>query len=1080
MYRQTLAHIKRISMSLPDPNRAELAMHNLMSCSVKLCKKVLTKNLVLKMCRCNLTLEDVNVYTHKLCRHNYKNDKRIKNLRRILMKEKAKDTENECRLSKREMGWRYREYHKIVPSGSKEDAFFRAMMIAETGRVWEEGKKKNSNKIEHMKQQYEKSCRENTETKVGENRDILYGDKELENINHSDNESKSQPRIYGGAQISEKGKILLEKDPNFMTLGKINLIEIEVAVEVALAKARWEKSRGEDANNEEGENRGVTTNNNRNGSREITPGSINYAGMRATEIPTVQRLYTPNPGTVEEEVIMENIKMKMINTAREYMKEYCDEKGNIKNNNLSKEEAEGLKEIKDKIKNGDIVVFATDKSGRFSVDTPENYIEAVQKHTTDDIEITTEGVTQREHKINLHMRQFNKMFRVGEEHDHEDRVTGATMSTNVQPPPLYGLRKDHKDTPDKEKGPPVRPVCGANSSPNSRLSHFISKIINDYADHENISTECRSSEEMRAAFEEFNKREVETKEACKIISMDVKALYPSMEWEEIIKSVREMIEGSDMEIENVDWKEVGKYLAVSMTKEEIEREGLRKVVPERKGENLRKITVSYLNNKNNDDQWENTRAPGKKQKRKMLGLIVAEGVKTCLENHMYCVGDTKYLQVRGGPIGLELTGAVSRPFMARWDRIYLERVNKAGIKMMLYERYVDDSNQAAIVPPPGTRYNRERKKIYVDQQMVEEDEKIEADERLLRLLLDIANSIMNCVTMEGDCPSRNEDNKLPILDMKTWNKEDGTILFQHYEKKVSSKKVIHSESAHSNACKRSVHTQEILRRLMNSSSGLNWKLQVAPVITEYLGRMKKAGYGEKYRKTVLQHALQIYDEKWKMHKEGKRPIYRPKNYKKEERKLAKQRKKTQWAKKGGHIAPLFVPATPGSQLMKMMRKVAKEEGKEGIKFNVVESGGITLKRKLQKSNPTASPGCDKEDCLCCQDERGQGGQCHSVNVNYEIVCELCQKKYIGESSRNLKTRMDEHQGRDGFMRKHMQEKHPGEESKFKPRTTHINKHCLTRQVREGVLIRHNDKSLNSKSEWHLPAVFRVNNEVIRD
>ena len=43
MYRKTLAHIKSISIYLPDPSRAEKAMHELMSCSVKLCKKVLTK-----------------------------------------------------------------------------------------------------------------------------------------------------------------------------------------------------------------------------------------------------------------------------------------------------------------------------------------------------------------------------------------------------------------------------------------------------------------------------------------------------------------------------------------------------------------------------------------------------------------------------------------------------------------------------------------------------------------------------------------------------------------------------------------------------------------------------------------------------------------------------------------------------------------------------------------------------------------------------------------------------------------------------------------------------------------------------
>ena len=94
--------------------------------------------------------------------------------------------------------------------------------------------------------------------------------------------------------------------------------------------------------------------------------------------------------------------------------------------------------------------------------------------------------------------------------------------------------------------------------------------------------------------------------------------------------------------------------------------------------------------------------------------------------------------------------------------------------------------------------------------------------------------------MEGDWPSRNTDRKLPILDMKVWTREDGTVMYQHYEKAVSSKTVLHSTSAHSAACKRSVHTQEVIRRLLNSSQLLKWNEQVAPVITDYMKRMKVA------------------------------------------------------------------------------------------------------------------------------------------------------------------------------------------------------------------------------------------------
>ena len=111
--------------------------------------------------------------------------------------------------------------------------------------------------------------------------------------------------------------------------------------------------------------------------------------------------------------------------------------------------------------------------------------------------------------------------------------------------------------------------------------------------------------------------------------------------------------------------------------------------------------------------------------------------------------------------------------------------------------------------------------------------------------------------------------------MKVWTDESGNILYQHYEKDVSSKTVLHVKSAHSSACKRGVHTQEILRGIMNTSHRLNWREETAPVLSEYMARMKAAGYKEKYRKAVLTHALGIYDRKWDEHRKGNPPIFRP-------------------------------------------------------------------------------------------------------------------------------------------------------------------------------------------------------------
>ena len=252
--------------------------------------------------------------------------------------------------------------------------------------------------------------------------------------------------------------------------------------------------------------------------------------------------------------------------------------------------------------------------------------------------------------------------------------------------------------------------------------------------------------------------------------------------------------------------------------------------------------------------------------------------------------------------------------------------------------------------------------------------------------------------------------------------------------------------------------------------------------------MKKAGYKESYRKSILKSALNIYEMKWEQDRLGTRPVFRPKNWKREERAREKVRKRRSWATRKGHIAPIFVPATPGGVLAKEMKKVADREASEGIHFNIVEMGGNRLKAELQKSNPTATPGCNKVDCMGCSVGRGKGGRCHRNNVNYMVECLLCPENqramYVGETSRNLYTRTQEHynnKDKESFMNKHMKEYHTGQERMFKARVTHTNKDCLTRQVREGVMIRRTPGTLlNNKTEWFQPPLYRVRNEIIRE
>ena len=89
-----------------------------------------------------------------------------------------------------------------------------------------------------------------------------------------------------------------------------------------------------------------------------------------------------------------------------------------------------------------------------------------------------------------------------------------------------------------------------------------------------------------------------------------------------------------------------------------------------------------------------------------------------------------------------------------------------------------------------------------------------------------------------------------------------------------------------------------------------------------------------------------------------------------------------------------MPATPGSQLQKKYQREIKDQG---FKIKVVEKTGTTLKEVLQNSDPFKQKKCQREDFLVCK----QAGKspCNAHDATYEIECQGCEDKYIGETAR---------------------------------------------------------------------------------
>ena len=586
---------------------------------------------------------------------------------------------------------------------------------------------------------------------------------------------------------------------------------------------------------------------------------------------------------------------------------------------------------------------------------------------------------------------------------------------------------------------------------------------------------------MLATINQVNEEEMEE---VIVGSADVKALYPSLNIDETIKIMAEMFKVSQVEISGVDYKELALYLSLSRSEVELEEVGVKRYCPKRKSNKGMKPTITASGTKEKKKErygpWVFPREkPNKQVQKLMLTEAIKIGLEVVLKNHIYTYEGTNRRQKQGGAIGLQLTGVIADIFMTWWDKQFLMRLQQVNILCKLYKRYVDDINQALRGNVNGKRYvNGE---LIEDEEKRREDEGKEKDQVMMELVKEIGDEIHPSIKLEVDYPSRYADKRLPILDLKVWigeRQKDGkhVILYEYYEKLISSKWVIHVNTALPMQTKRTILTQQVLRVLLNCSKDLTWQDKTKHV-NAFMKKIQFSGYNKKFRYEVVNSAIKAYNKITEEDNSGSKPMYRPRDYQENERKEDKKKKKKNWYAKGGYKSVIFVPSTPQSTLKK---KYEAEINKTKLKIKVVEQAGTQLKQILQRSNPFSKYECDDDDCFHCKN--GGKGNCRRNNVKYNIKCNGCSSIYNGETSKNAYTRGKEHEAgyrlrnENSHMWKHCVIDHKGEEQIFTMSVDKtFRKDPLLRQITEAMAIEETeeDDRMNSRAECRQNRVPRL-------
>ena len=240
------------------------------------------------------------------------------------------------------------------------------------------------------------------------------------------------------------------------------------------------------------------------------------------------------------------------------------------------------------------------------------------------------------------------------------------------------------------------------------------------------------------------------------------------------------------------------------------------------------------------------------------------------------------------------------------------------------------------------------------------------------------------------------------------------VRFEFFSKPSTSSTVIMANSAQPWGQKKTTLTQELIRRLLNCSKELDCETR-RKHLNRFMQLLKNSGYSEAFRLEILRSGMQGYNKIVAAEKEGARPMYRKKDWRKSARWLDKKRKKKSWLGTFWKSC-IFVPPTPGSELKKRMQQKEEETrvgGREGWPIKIIETAGLTLEQTLVNTNPFGGNLCKDPKCLPSKDPMNKIN-CRRNTVCYRVTCLLCLRAgfpavrecydnaacYFGQSGKN--------------------------------------------------------------------------------
>ena len=303
-------------------------------------------------------------------------------------------------------------------------------------------------------------------------------------------------------------------------------------------------------------------------------------------MPENKRVFLPKPCDNFTESSIELLKNRIMKTFKSYKEQKCNEKGE-QASNLTRQELRGLRKLKKRVKEKEILILKTDKSGKLMPINREFYEKMGREKCKEDQKLERDDVKRIERRLNDEARFWTKMLNSGVNHNQMERILESKSCSSENVAPKYFMFKDNK----VEGG--YRPVVSGCNSDTLALSNTLSEVVEAVCMAIDEPYEVISSEDLLSRVYKCNNQlealrksrdpDWDYRDEFILLGSDVQSLFPSLSPEGTGVAVRNEFSKSQIDWQNVDWRLVTLYLKLNekyWTKNELK--SVEKYLPKRK------------------------------------------------------------------------------------------------------------------------------------------------------------------------------------------------------------------------------------------------------------------------------------------------------------------------------------------------------------------------------------------------------------------------------------------------------------------------------------------------------------------